>query len=154
MKKVLSYAVLLGALSLTNKASASPTPLPVAITPTLTVSSSTAVQTAMNLTVSSPTANVGAYSAGYYSYITHIHLEMYAAGTLTGGATPVVCTTTNLSSALTWRFPTAQATGVQFIVDEQFDNPIQVTQGAQMMISCPATASVIWSGHVAYFQGQ
>jgi hypothetical protein len=127
------------------------TPQPTTLPPSVVTSSFTLAAGTATVTASTPTA-VGPYSLGYYNYISHIHVEMYATGTLTGGATPVVCTTTNLNSIKIY-LPTAAATGSETVIDMAFDNPIQGTQGSQVTVSCPGQPSVIYNVLLTYYQG-
>ncbi len=127
------------------------TPQPTTLPPSVSVSSVSTAAGQASITITTPTS-VGPYSSGQYTYISHIHVEMYATGTLTGGATPVTCTTTNLQS-LALKFPTAAATGTVSVVDMALDNALQGTQGSNVTITCPATASVIWNVVLTYFQG-
>jgi hypothetical protein len=153
MKKYLLLLAALLGLSL-NAQAATSTASPVILPTVLTVSSSTAVGTLFNLTVTTPTFNVGAYSSGYYNYVTYVHIEMYAAATLTGGATPVVCTFSNWPGSPTPRFPTALATGSMYVLDMPFAFPASATVSSQVMLSCPATASVVWNASIQYYQNQ
>lgn len=146
MKKMLAAVILLLGTQLGHAAMQ-----PVVISPSVVVSSAGTNGTQVTVLLSSPVAR-SANSSGEYLYVTNMHLEMYAVSTLTGGATPVVCTVTNLPGNLTFKFPTAAATGTMQIVDIQFANPLQATQGAQVTLVCPATTSVIWNNTLAYFQ--
>jgi hypothetical protein len=119
--------------------------------PSLIISSASAAGGQAQVILSSPTA-ASANSSGFYNYITHIHIEMYATGTLTGGATPVVCTTTNLTTTPGIRFQTAEATGTEQVYEMDFASPIQAAQASQVAITCPGTASTIWNIVVTYFQ--
>ncbi len=130
---------------------ATPIPTPTTLPPSVVTSSFTLVAGTATVTVSTPTS-IGAFSSGYYNYISHIHLEMYATSTLTGGATPVTCTSTNLGG-LTLNLPTAAATGTVYLLDMPFDNAMQATQGSQVIITCPGRPNVIYNLIVAYYQG-
>lgn len=104
------------------------------------------------LAVSSATAST---SNGFaqFNYITNVHIEMYATGTLTGGATPVTCTSSNIPGNPVWKFPTAAATGTVTITDMQFANALKsTTSNTVTSITCPATASVIWNITLGYYQ--
>ncbi len=127
------------------------TPQPVSMGYSLIASSVTAAAGLATVTISTPVAT--SYSTGLNTYITRIHIEMYAAGTLTGGATPVTCTTTNLPGNPVFKFQTAEATGTDQIIDLPFDIPLQASNSAlNTVVSCPATASVIWNIIVGYYQ--
>lgn len=118
----------------------------------VSVSSISLTSSAATVTISTPTG-IGAYSTGYYNYLSHVRIEMYAASALTGGATPTTCTTTGLQS-LAFKMPTALAVGALYIVDLPLDNPLQAAQASNVVISCPATTNVIWNIVGTYYQGQ
>ncbi len=120
---------------------------------TIVTSSATASGGQGLVTLSTPTTP-STSSSGYYNYISHIHIEMYAVSTLTGGATPVNCTTTNLPTTPVFKFQTAEATGTEQTLDMDFAYPIQANQGFQVVITCPATSNVIWNMVVTYYQGR
>ncbi len=127
------------------------TPMPVTLPYATMASSVTAVAGVATVTISTPAATT--YSTGVQTFITHLHIEMYATGTLTGGATPVTCTTTNIPGNPVFKFQTAEATGTDQIIDLDFATPIQATNAAaNTVVSCPSTASVIWNIMVGYFQ--
>ncbi len=129
------------------------TPQPVVLPYATMASSVTAAAGIATVTISSQVATV--YSTGLNTYITHLHIEMYATGTLTGGATPVTCTTTNLPGSLVLKFQTAEATGTDQIIDMDFASPVQASNPAvNTVVSCPSTASVIWNIVVGYYQAQ
>jgi hypothetical protein len=153
MKKYLLLLAALLGLSL-NAQAATSTASPVILPTVLTTSSNTAVGTLFNLIVASPTANVGAYSSGYYNYLTYVHLEMYASSALTGGATPTFCTFSNWPGSPKLMMPSALAVGVNYIVDLPMPSPASATAASQVMLSCPATANVIWNGFIQYYQNQ
>lgn len=118
----------------------------------ITVSSTTAGAGGIGLVVTSTPTAATVYSSGQYVYVTHIHIEMYATSTLTGGATPVTCTSVNISGTPKWLFPTAQATGVSYVIDEDFSNPLQsITANNAININCPATTNVLWNAFVSYY---
>lgn len=152
MKK---YIAIIGFLFVSSYAFAGGTsmPSPIVVPTSSIISSATvAVDGGVTVIVSSPTSGVGPYSTGYYNYITNIHIEMYAAGTLTGGATPNTCTTTNLPNNPTFKFPTASATGTTVVTDMQFANPLQANQASQVTIVCPLATNVMWNVIVGYYQ--
>jgi hypothetical protein len=129
------------------------TSLPSTLPPAITVSSVTALASAIaTVTITTPTS-VGPYSTGNYTYITHLHVVAYATGTTLGSATPVTCTLTGVTGSPILRFPTAMAIGTQTVIDLAFDNALQSTIASNVVISCPATAGVMWDMLVAYYQG-
>lgn len=145
------FILILAAVLLGKMSAHAVTPQPVALPPSVVTSSFTLAGGTATVTASTPTS-VGPYSSGYYNYISHIHLEMYATGTLTGGATPVVCTTTNLNGIKIY-LPTAAATGSETVIDMPLDNPMQGTQASQVTLSCPGQPSVIYNLILTYYQG-
>lgn len=143
--------IFIGLLALALRVNATPLPMPTMLPPSIVTSSFTATAGTATVTITTPTS-VGPYSAGQYTYISHIHIEMYAGATLTGGAIPVTCTTTNLGGTV-FKLPSAAATGTVIVLDMPFDNPIQGLQGSNVAISCPGQPSTIWNVIVNYFQG-
>jgi hypothetical protein len=131
---------------------ATTTPSPVYLLPSVSISSVAVSGAGATATVPVP-GGVGVFSTGYFNYITHIHIEMYAVAALTGGVTPVTCTSTNLQGSMAWKFPTAAAIGTTTIVDEDFASPLtSSTAGAVSTVVCPATANVIWNVVVNFTQ--
>ena len=90
--------------------------------------------------------------ASKFHYITLIEIRQYAAAALTGGATPVVVTSTNLPGSVAWTFDTALAIGVSqaqiFVPTAPLKSSVANTNS---VITCPATTSVIWRVNVYYF---
>lgn len=58
------------------------------------------------------TLTIPAAGAGLFHYISLIEIQLYATAARTGGATPILVTTTNLPGSPVWDFDTAQAIGV------------------------------------------
>lgn len=150
MKKLL---FVLSLTLVTTKVHAAYNPWSVAVAPSVTISSTSAAAAGALVTITTA-PNSGPFSTGLNTYLSHIHIEYYATGTLTGGATPVVCTTTNLPGNPSFKFPTAEATGVELIEDMDFSNPIQTTSPGNITISCPGTASTLWNIVATYFYQQ
>lgn len=145
------FILILGLLALAKMPGYCLTPQPVALAFSTSASSVTAAAGIATVTISTPVAT--AYSTGVNTFVTHIHIEMYATGTLTGGATPVTCTTTNLPGNPVFKFQTAEATGTDQIIDLDFASPLMATNSAlNTVVSCPSTASVIWNIVVNYYQ--
>lgn len=121
---------------------------------TTQVSSNTAVAgTKMFISVSSPTATTNLGAANQFNYITDIHIEMYATATVSGGSTPVSCTTTGLPGSPVFLFPTAQAIGTISFYNIDYVSPLRATTaGNAVTITCPATTSILWNGVVNYYQ--
>jgi hypothetical protein len=98
------------------------------------------------------TLTLPAGAAGKFTYLTYLQIIMYAAAALTGSATPVVVTTTNLPGSLAFTFPTAAAIGT--IVEEKSEGVALMKGSAAataITIVCPATTGVIWRVNGAYF---
>lgn len=147
MKKIL---FVLAVLFLTSKGYSAPIPLPIVIQPSISVSSVSIAGAQAQILIATPTAQ-SANSTGYYNYLTSIRIEYYATSTLTGGATPITCVSTNLPGNPVFKFPSAEATGTEAVTDLQFANPLQATQASQITITCPGTASTLWNMTATYF---
>lgn len=132
---------------------ATPIPTPVILPASVSISSVGVSGGAATLTISTPTSGVGPYSAGYYTYVSHIHIEGYMTASSTASVTPMTCTTTNLQS-LAFNFAMNQSTGTLLVIDMPLDNPIQGTIASNVAVSCPAKAGVLWNLILTYFQGQ
>lgn len=113
----------------------------------LCVSATGAAAAAVTLTLPAPGASLR-------QYITRIQIIQYAAGALTGGATPVTVTTTNIPGTPTFTFPTAQAIGVNYEQNVEPSKDIEaILDNTAVTIVCPATTSVIWRVNVWYYNG-
>lgn len=90
--------------------------------------------------------------AAKFNYLAYLSIVMYAAAALTGGATPVVVTSTGLSGTPAWTFPTAAAIGTLTEEKVETSHPIKGTAiNTAMTIVAPATPNVIWRVTAAYF---
>ena len=89
--------------------------------------------------------------AAQFHYITFIEIVKYAAAALTGAATPVTVTTTNLPGTPAFTFTTAGAIGTS---ERDIYNPNKAIKSAVVntatTIVCPATTGVIWRVNVWY----
>lgn len=89
--------------------------------------------------------------AAQFHYITFIEIVKYAAAALTGAATPVTVTTTNLPGTPAFTFTTAGAIGTS---ERDIYNPNKAIKAAAVntatTIVCPATTGVIWRVNVWY----
>lgn len=150
MKKC--YLTLFGVMCISRMAYAggTSTPTPTVFPTSIMVSSFTVATGTATVTVQPSTPST--YSAGGYTYLTNLHIEMYATGTLTGNALPVSCITTGLPGNPQYVFPTAMATGNQQTLDMQFANPLQSNQFSVITVSCPGRPSVYWNVEAAYYQ--
>jgi hypothetical protein len=89
--------------------------------------------------------------ASQFHYITHIEILKYAVGALTGGATPVTVTTTNLPGTPAFTFETAGAIGtIVRTLYEPTKSLRSSTVNTATTIVCPATTNVIWRVNVWY----
>lgn len=131
---------------------ATPLPTPVVLPFSVIIASaSTIANTQAQVTMSSPT-NSGAYSTGYYNYISNVHIDASYTGGTVGATLPLSCTTTNVSGSPSFKFPPALSTGTLQALDTKFLFPVQSTNSAsQTSITCPATANVMWNIIVGYF---
>lgn len=90
--------------------------------------------------------------ASVFHYIQGFRITKYAVAALTGVATPITVTSTNLPGNLAWTFPTAQAIGtvVEYnaIAVDAFRSSVSNTATT---IVCPATTNVIWRISVVYY---
>lgn len=90
---------------------------------------------------------------GQFHYITHIRIQLYAAAARTGGAAPVVVTSTNLPGSLAYTFETAQAIGTSVErVTELSGNPLKSSAaGVATTIVCPVASGGIWRVTAHYY---
>ena len=90
---------------------------------------------------------------GQFHYITHIRVQLYAAAARTGGAAPVVVTSTNLPGSLAYTFETAQAIGTSVErVTELSGNPLKSSAaGVATTIVCPVASGGIWRVTAHYY---
>lgn len=89
--------------------------------------------------------------AGQFHYVTMIEIVRYAAAALTGVATPLLVTTTDLSGTPVFDFQSAGAIGTS---ERQLWNPSKAIKSSAVntatTIVCPATTGVIWRVNVWY----
>jgi hypothetical protein len=110
--------------------------------------------TATGAAAAAVTATLPAPGAGLFQYLEVIEITMYSSAARTGSATPVVVTSTNLSGATAWTFPSAGAIGTVTTMLIQPRDPIKAAAAnTAVTIVCPATASVIWRVNVFYGVG-
>lgn len=103
-------------------------------------------------TGSAVTATLAAAGAGLFHYITAIEIQLYATSARTGGATPLVVTTTNLTGSPAWTFSTAQAIGATETLAQIFGSPLKTTTAnTATTIVAPAATTGLWRINVAYF---
>lgn len=87
-------------------------------------------------------------------HITYLDIQVYNTAARTGGATPVIVTSTNLPGANAWTFATAGAVGSTDRKEAYFPNPYRsAVVGTATTIVCPATVGVIWRVNVVYYAG-
>ncbi len=91
--------------------------------------------------------------AGQFHYLTSIKITRYATAAVTGTATPILVTSTNLPGNPVWTFARAQAIGTTDIQDiELAGNALRSAIAATATtIVCPATTSVLWRVTATYY---
>jgi hypothetical protein len=91
--------------------------------------------------------------AGQFHHISHLVVTKYATAAVTGTATPILVTSSNLPGNPVWTFARAQAIGTT-------DHQTLVLPGAALRSSaagtnttivCPATTSVLWRVTAVYY---
>lgn len=88
---------------------------------------------------------------GSFHYLADIEIQQYAASAQTGGATPVVVTTTNLGG-VTFNFDSALAIGASQRLIKEPTIPIKsAVVGTATTIVCPAVVGVIWNVNVHFY---
>lgn len=93
-------------------------------------------------------------AVGQTHRISLIQIERYATAAITGTATPIVVTSTNLPGNLAWTFARAAAVGTLESKVLPFNPPLQASAAnTNTTIVCPGTASVIWRVNVHYTLG-
>ena len=92
--------------------------------------------------------------AGQFHYLTSLRIDLYNTAARTGGATPVVVTTTNLPGTPAFTFPSAGAVGAMDRLAHDLAVPLRSSAaGTATTIVAPATANVIWRLTAFYFTG-
>lgn len=91
--------------------------------------------------------------AGQFHYLTSLKITKYATAAVTGTATPILVTSTNLPGSPVWTFARAQAIGTTDIQDlELGGNPLKSSAvNTATTIVCPATTSVLWRVTATYY---
>lgn len=98
------------------------------------------------------TLTLPAAAAGLFHYITLIEIQLYATAARTGGATPVLVTTTNLPGSPAWDFDTAQAIGNTIRQTTQPTTPIKSSVAATATtIVAPIAVTGIWRITAYYY---
>ncbi len=110
----------------------------------LAVTATGAAGAAVTLTIPAAT--------GLFHYLTLLEIVRYATAAITGTATPVVVTTTNLPCTPAFTFATAAAVGTADVRSYVSGTPLRsAAAGTATTIVCPAIASVIWRVNAVYF---
>ncbi len=91
--------------------------------------------------------------AGQFHYITQLIITKYASAAVTGTATPILVTSTNLPGNPVWTFARAQAIGTTDIQGIQLPGSAlrSASAGVNTTIACPATTSVLWRVTCFYY---
>lgn len=123
----------------------------------LTVDGIVAISNAADLSVTATGVAAAAVTctlpavASNYHRISSIEITTYNTAARTGGVTPVVVTSTNLSGSNAWTLPSAAAVGTATTIRIEPSDPIKSTViNTATTIVCPATTSVIWRVNVFY----
>ena len=100
------------------------------------------------------TASLPAAGAGLFHYITAIDIQLYATAACTGGATPVIVTSTNLPGSPAFNFPTAQVIGAIDRYDIPLMTPIKSSVANTITtIAAPIATAGLWRINVGYYTG-
>lgn len=113
---------------------------------------STLCVTATGAAAAAVTLNLPAI-AGQFHHLTHLTITRYATAAVTGTATPIIVTSTNLPGNPQWTFARAQAIGTTDIQSLQLSgHPLRSSVlNTATTIVCPATTSVIWRVTAIYY---
>lgn len=114
---------------------------------TLSVTNTAATGVACTLTLPAPGASL-------FQYITNIDIELYATAARTGGATPVIVTSTNIPGTPSWNFPTAQAIGTIDRQKIQLERPLKASAAnTAVTIVAPIATTGLWRITAYYYTG-
>jgi hypothetical protein len=98
------------------------------------------------------TLTIPAAAAGLFHYITYLEISLYATAARTGGATPILVTTTNLPGSPVWDFDTAQAIGAMIRQQLAFAKPLKSSAAATATtIVAPIATTGIWRITAFYY---
>lgn len=98
------------------------------------------------------TLTIPSAGAGLFNYVVGYSIEQYAVAALTGGATPVVVTTTGILGTPSYTFSTGLAIGTMERVNVFLSAPIKGTAAATAAtIVAPLTTNVIWRLNAYYY---
>lgn len=112
---------------------------------TTNINATAAAAAACTLTLPTP-------AAGKRHQILLLEITAYSTAARTGGATPVIVTTTNLGG-LAWRLQSAAAVGTKEVITLVGDAVAPITAAVEALattIVCPATTSIIWNVNCIY----
>lgn len=119
----------------------------------VTLSPTTLWVTATAATGVAATASLPAV-VGQFHYITAIDIQLYATAARTGGATPVIVTSTNLPGSPAFNFPTAQVIGAIDRYDIPLMTPIKSSVANTITtIAAPIATTGLWRINVGYYTG-
>jgi hypothetical protein len=91
-------------------------------------------------------------TAGKSNYLAYLQIIAYASVTVAGAVAPTLVPVTGLPAALTFTFPTALAVGTT--AEQKIEGISAVRASAvntAIVISAPATTSIIWRINAIYF---
>lgn len=118
----------------------------------VTGSGSNLAVTVTALTGVAATLTIPAAAAGLFHYISLIEIQLYATAARTGGATPILVTTTNLPGSPVWDFDTAQAIGTTIRQSTAPANAIKSSVAATATtIVAPIATTGIWRITAYYY---
>ena len=111
----------------------------------ISVTATAAAGSAATLTVPAP-------AAGLFAYLAWLQIVQYAAGALTGGATPQLVTTTNLPGNPVFTFPTALAIGQTSVQQMEGNGAVKAAAAATAItVVTPALANCIYRLNALYY---
>lgn len=132
------------------------TPIPVLPFGPVTENTATLAVTVTAAAAAAATLTLPAAGVGLFHYITHLQIMKYNSAAVTGTATPVLVTSTNLPGSPVWTFPRFGAIGQIGPADVQpytgLTRPLRsAASNVATTIVCPATTGVLWRVTATYY---
>jgi hypothetical protein len=110
--------------------------------------------TAVGGTGNAVTCTLPAAGPGQHHYIGEIQITKYATAAISGNATPITITTTNLPGSIAYTFETAQAIGTNSTRNNEYALPLKsLTANTATTVVCPAVTNSLWRVTVSYYAG-
>ena len=97
------------------------------------------------------TLTIPAAGGGVFHYLQYLEIVKYSAAAITGTATPIVVTTTNLPGTPAFTMGRAGAIGTVENIRIDLDGLRSSVANTATTIVCPAVTNVIWRVNVFYF---